>query len=101
MVLVVVALCLRLRLIRRPQIRSARFRSHLSLLEAPLAIVGAPFALVLELMLLGWAALGAALVWRAKSPRLAQLAMLLFAPAAIVGLVFRPDLIVLMRNMAV
>ena len=71
------------------------------LLGAVPSIVGVPLGLVLELMLLGWAALGAALVWRARSARLAQLAVFLFAPTAIAGLLFRPALIVLMQNLAV
>ena len=73
----------------------------LTLTTSPPDIIGAPLGLVLELGLLGLAALGAALVWRATSVRLAQLAVLLIGPIAIVGLVFRPAVIQMMRNLAV
>ena len=72
-----------------------------ALTATPPEIFGVPLGLVLELVLLGWAALGAALVWRAGSARLAQLAVFLFAPTAIVGLLFRPALIRLMQTLAV
>ena len=72
-----------------------------ALTATPPAIVGAPLALALELALLGWAALGAALVWRVRSARLAQIALFVFAPTAIAGLVFRPAVIELMQHLAV
>ena len=77
-------------------------RDYVSVLTAsPPDIVGAPLSLVLELMLLLWAAFGAAVVGRTGSKRLAELAVLFFAPIAIVGLILRPSVIQLMRNLTV
>jgi hypothetical protein len=71
------------------------------LTATPPDIVGVPLSLVLEAVFLAWAAIGAAIVWRTQSVPLAQFAVMLFAPTAIIGLVFRPALILLMANLAV
>ena len=65
---------------------------------SPPDIVGIPLGVVVQTMLLAWATLGAVLVWRARSMPWATWALLIFAPLAIVGLVFAPAVVMLMAN---
>ncbi len=55
--------------------------------------LGIPFGLVLEVLLLGWAALGAAVIWTTRSPAKATIALVVTSGPASVLQLFIPALI--------
>src|SRR5262245_20180899 len=71
------------------------------LYSKPPDIVGVPFGLVLEVALLAWAVLGAAVIWTARSPAVATLAVLATTAPAMVLQIFIPGLVLIMQNLTV
>ena len=66
--------------------------------EAP-TVLGIPVGLVVGGGALMWAALGALVVWTARSPLLAMLALLLFTVPSILALILGPALILIVQNL--
>ena len=62
-------------------------------LSAPPAIASLPLGVALELIALAWMAAGAAIVWRARSPLIESLALMLFTIPATVLVVLTPTVI--------
>lgn len=66
---------------------------------SPPDMLGIPFGFVLQVMTLAWAALGAAVVWQTRFRSMAVLALIACTIPAVVGVVFGPRLIEIMRNL--
>lgn len=69
------------------------------LFVAPPDIIGVPFGFVLQLVTLGWAALGAAVIWQTRFRWMAALALAACTIPAVVGVILAPTLIELMQNL--
>jgi hypothetical protein len=70
-----------------------------ALASKPPDMVGIPFGLVLDAILLAWAALGARVVWTTRSPIMASLAVITTTIPAMAVLPFTPAIILIMQNL--
>jgi hypothetical protein len=71
------------------------------LFAKPPDIVGIPFGLVLEVLILAWAALGARVIWTTKSMAMATIALLTTTAPAVPALLLLPASILIIQNLAV
>ena len=71
------------------------------LLSKPPDIVGIPLGIVLEAIILAWAALGARVIWTTRSQAMATLALVTTTGPAVPLLLLAPALILIMQNLAV
>jgi len=71
------------------------------LASEPPSILGIPFGIVLEAIILAWAALGARVIWTTKSQAMATLALVTTTGPAVPLLLVTPALILIMQNLAV
>jgi mannose/fructose/N-acetylgalactosamine-specific phosphotransferase system component IIC len=77
-------------------------KSYLSvILGKPPDIVGIPLGVVLEVLVLAWAALGARVIWTTRSPTLASIALLVATAPAVPLVLLLPAIILIMQNVAV
>lgn len=76
-------------------------RSYLpGLMAEPPDIVGIPFGIVLEVIILAWAALGARVIWTTKSQAMATLALVTTTGPAVPLLLLTPAIIMILLNLA-
>ena len=66
----------------------------------PPDLLGMPLGVVVGLLTIVWAALGALVVWKARSPSVAALGLLVFTAVAIFAIVFGPALILIAQNLS-
>lgn len=66
---------------------------------SPPDMLGIPFGFVLQVMTLAWATLGAVVVWQTRFRFMAALALIACTIPAVVGVVFGPRLMEIMRNL--
>ena len=71
------------------------------LVATPPDILGIPFGLVLEVVILAWAALGARVIWTTKSMAMATIALLTTTAPAVPALLLLPAIILIVQNLAV
>ena len=71
------------------------------LFAKPPDILGIPLGLVLEVLVLAWAALGARVIWTTKSQGMATIALLATTAPAVPVLLLLPAIILIMQNLAV
>jgi hypothetical protein len=70
------------------------------LASKPPDIVGLPFGLVVDAVILGWAALGARVIWTTRSQVMASIALLTTTAPAVPILLLLPAIAVIVQNMA-
>jgi hypothetical protein len=66
----------------------------------PPAIVGVPLGVVMEGLALLWMAIGAALIWTARSPLTEVLVHIFFTAPATLFVIFGPAVLLIMQNLA-
>jgi len=71
------------------------------ILAKPPDIVGIPLGIVLEVLVLAWAALGARVIWTTRSPALASIALLVATAPAVPLVLLLPAIILIMQNLTV
>lgn len=71
------------------------------LFAKPPDILGIPLGLVLEVLVLAWAALGARVIWTTKSQGMATIALLATTAPAVPVLLLLPAIVLILQNMAI
>ena len=74
-------------------------RSYFCCLFEPAGILGVPYTVVLEAVVLGWAALGALIVWTTGSRVAAALATAVLTLPSMFALILGPALILVLQNL--
>lgn len=73
-------------------------RSFPPMFAMPPDVLGIPFGVVLQAVILLWAALGAAVVWQTRRPFVAVLALFVCIAPSIVALVLSPAITLIVLN---
>ena len=71
------------------------------LFSKPPDMLGIPFGIVLEAIILAWAALGARVIWTTNSQAMATIALVTTTAPAVPLLLLTPAIILILQNLAV
>ena len=71
------------------------------LFAKPPDVLGIPLGIVLEVLILAWAALGARVIWTTKSQAMATIALLATTAPAVPVLLLLPAIVLILQNLAI